>query len=84
MKNCRNALPTNGKVIVVEQIEPELPETDIVSKIVFEFDMMTLIGLPGAKERTKKEFETLARDSGFEAVKFVCHAYGYWLIELYK
>ena len=68
----------------MEQIVTEFPETDIISKNVFEFDMLMLMGLSGAKERTKKEFENLATRAGFETVKFICRVFGLWVIELFK
>ena len=84
LENCYNALPNNGKVIVVEQLVPEFPETDIVSKIVVELDLGMLLVSPGAKERTKKEYETLGVGAGFATVKFVCSTCGFWIIEFHK
>ncbi|KAK9233151.1 hypothetical protein WN943_023400 [Citrus x changshan-huyou] len=51
LKNCYDALPESGKVIV---------------------------------ERTIEELKALATKAGFTAVKLVCRAYCFWLVELYK
>ncbi|MBA0752362.1 hypothetical protein Gogos_001205 [Gossypium gossypioides] len=40
--------------------------------------------LPGAKERTFKEFETLFVQAGFATFKPICRVYNYWVIELLK
>ncbi|CAK9162367.1 unnamed protein product [Ilex paraguariensis] len=72
LKNCWNALPNSGKVIVVELIIPEYAETDLRSQNAIIVDMIMLNINPGGKERTEKEFETLARGAGFTALKLIC------------
>ncbi|XP_017976908.1 PREDICTED: caffeic acid 3-O-methyltransferase [Theobroma cacao] len=84
LKNCFEALPENGKVVIVESLTPEFPMTDIVTKITFELDVSVLHMLPGAKERTKQEFEALAREAGFKTLNVVCRIYSYWVMELCK
>lgn len=84
LKNCYDALPEFGKVIIVESVVPEFPDTDLVSKNIFKVDInMAMINIEG-KERTVKEFEALARGAGFMAMKLICCVYGYWVIEFYK
>ncbi|XP_022747347.1 caffeic acid 3-O-methyltransferase-like [Durio zibethinus] len=61
LKNCYNALPEVGKVVVVESIAPELPMTDNVTKNTLTFDIFLLNVLDGAKERTEEEYKALAR-----------------------
>ncbi|KAB5557249.1 hypothetical protein DKX38_008158 [Salix brachista] len=60
LKNCWEALPSNGKVFIVESLLPVAPEN-----IVFEQDLFMLAQNPGGKERTQKEFEALAKNSVF-------------------
>ncbi|XP_017976311.1 PREDICTED: caffeic acid 3-O-methyltransferase [Theobroma cacao] len=84
LKNCYDAISESGKVIILESILPELPMTDLVTTTTLNLDLGLVHLLPGAKERTKKEFETLARDAGFPTLKLVCRAYNYWVIELSK
>ncbi|TMX05534.1 hypothetical protein EJD97_016641 [Solanum chilense] len=84
LKNCWRALPKDGKVVVIEQIQPEYPETNLLSKRSFSFDISMMIMFHGGKERTKQQFEDLAKQAGFTSLKVVARAYYSWLIELYK
>ncbi|KAK9043575.1 hypothetical protein V6N11_071911 [Hibiscus sabdariffa] len=74
----------NGKIVSIESIISEVPEKDIVTKTIFQRDLYLLHILPGAKERTKQEFETLIKQVGFSSLKVVCRAYNYWVIEIHK
>ncbi|WRX25288.1 O-methyltransferase domain - like 10 [Theobroma cacao] len=71
LKNCYNALPKFGKVVVVELIVPESPVTDVVTKNTLTLDICLFNVIPGAKERTKEEYEALARKAGFSTFKLV-------------
>ncbi|KAH9718191.1 Flavone 3'-O-methyltransferase 1 [Citrus sinensis] len=84
LKNCYDALPEFGKVIVVDSLIPEPLETDIFSRFVYLLDIQMYTVFPGAKERTAEELKALATKAGFTAVKLVCRAYSWWLVELYK
>ncbi|XP_059290010.1 myricetin 3-O-methyltransferase 3-like [Lycium ferocissimum] len=84
LKNCWSALPKDGKVVVIEKIQPEYPETNDLSKHTFSVDMLMMTMLDGGKERTKQQFEALAKQAGFAALKVICRAYYCWVVELYK
>ncbi|XP_017624944.1 caffeic acid 3-O-methyltransferase-like [Gossypium arboreum] len=84
LKVCYDALPKNGKIVSVEAIIPEVPETDIISKTILERDIVLFHILPGAKERTKQEFEALTKQAGFSSLKIVCRAYNHWVMEICK
>ncbi|KAK3021652.1 hypothetical protein RJ639_046376 [Escallonia herrerae] len=84
LENCRNALPQSRKVVVVESILPEYPDTDLMSRSVTCSDMQMLTVNPGGKERTEKEFEALARAAGFAAPVVVCQTSAGCVMELYK
>ncbi|GMI67163.1 caffeate O-methyltransferase 1, O-methyltransferase 1, O-methyltransferase 3 [Hibiscus trionum] len=84
LRNCYEAIPESGKVIILESIMPELPTTDVVTTTTTYFDVGMLLLCPGGKERTLKEFQTLATRVGFSALKPVCRAYNYWVMELFK
>lgn len=84
MRNCYNALPDAGKVILVEAVLPDTPHSDLLSKIGFQSDMSMMTINPGGRERAKKEFQALAKEAGFTAIKLVCRVYSDWVIELYK
>ncbi|KAG7980730.1 hypothetical protein I3843_05G198500 [Carya illinoinensis] len=84
LKNCWKALPKSGKVIIVELILPEAPESNVLSNIVFEQDLFMLAQCPGGKERTRKEFEALALKSGFSGCEVICCADYSWVMEFHK
>ncbi|KAL3724358.1 hypothetical protein ACJRO7_029520 [Eucalyptus globulus] len=84
LKNCWEALPPTGKVVIVDEVIPEYPGTDDVSQTNFLMDLNALRFAPGAKARTQREFADLARASGFHAPKYVLRVYNLWLIELHK
>ncbi|XP_059298456.1 myricetin 3-O-methyltransferase 3-like [Lycium ferocissimum] len=85
LKNCWKSIPNSGKVVLVEHIKPEYPETDdLISKNAFFLDVLMMIVTPGGKERTKEEFETLAKKAGFSGFKIVNSAFLIWIMELYQ
>ncbi|KAI5663935.1 hypothetical protein M9H77_23258 [Catharanthus roseus] len=84
LKNCYEALPENGKLIVIELVLPETPNGDTISKIGYQFDINMLSVNTGGKERTEKEFEHLATQAGFASIKLICRADCDWVIEFYK
>ncbi|XP_059455362.1 caffeic acid 3-O-methyltransferase-like [Corylus avellana] len=84
LKNCHKALHENGKVIIVDYIMPEVPESSIAAKHISVYDNGMVFNL-GGKERTEKEFEFLSKSSGFSGFKVACLAYNaLGVIELYK
>ncbi|CAN4101311.1 unnamed protein product [Withania somnifera] len=84
LNSCWLALPKDGKVVVIEQVQPKYPETNLISKNSFAIDMLMMTMLEGGKERTKPQFEALAKQAGFTALKIVARAYYNWVMELYK
>ncbi|XP_050370616.1 (S)-scoulerine 9-O-methyltransferase-like [Argentina anserina] len=85
LRNCWEALPEAGKVIVVEYfVLPEelknTPETmQILADDIF---MMTLFN--GGKERTIAEMDNLAKSAGFIETKFFPISHGTYAIEFLK
>ncbi|KAK7310406.1 hypothetical protein RJT34_07910 [Clitoria ternatea] len=61
LRNCHKALPQYGKVIVVEHVIPEVPNSR--SKHICVDNLMFLVH--GGKERTENEFQNLCKRSGF-------------------
>ncbi|ONI23628.1 hypothetical protein PRUPE_2G199500 [Prunus persica] len=54
LKNCCKAIPDNGKVIVVEELLPAMPDTRDTStavKSTSQLDVIMMTQIPGAKER---------------------------------
>ncbi|KAJ6969517.1 caffeic acid 3-O-methyltransferase 3-like [Populus alba x Populus x berolinensis] len=84
LKNCYDALPENGKVILVECILPVAPDTSLATKGVMHVDAIMLAHYPGGKERTDKEFEGLARGAGFKSFEVMCCAFNTHVIEFRK
>ncbi|XP_042513744.1 caffeic acid 3-O-methyltransferase-like isoform X2 [Macadamia integrifolia] len=84
LKICYEALPKDGKVVVIERVLPVAPETTVDAKAMFRLDLFMLAQHPGGKERTEREFEILAKGAGFIGLKLVCCAFNQWVMELYK
>ncbi|XP_061355206.1 isoliquiritigenin 2'-O-methyltransferase-like [Gastrolobium bilobum] len=71
LKNCHQALPQHGKVIVLDYIIPEIPDSSRISKHTCALDNLMFM-VHGGKERTEKEFESLCRNSGFSRFHVSC------------
>ncbi|XP_010521261.2 PREDICTED: indole glucosinolate O-methyltransferase 4-like [Tarenaya hassleriana] len=85
LKNCWKSLPEKGKVIIVETIIPTNPEGGgEYSNFGFDMDVLVCTLLGGGRERTRAEFEALAKKSGFARCEFPCRAYYCWVIEFHK
>ncbi|GLU19309.1 hypothetical protein SLE2022_355680 [Rubroshorea leprosula] len=84
LKNCYNAMPDDGKAITVDAIAPVLPETDVVSKVITQCDVMMMTQCQGGRERTQHEFMRLASRSGFSGIRYECVVYASWVMELFK
>ncbi|CAN6363524.1 unnamed protein product [Urochloa humidicola] len=65
LKNCHRALPENGKVIVIQSVLPETPESTPASRDSFTMDIIIYVNFKGGKDRTEQEYAKLARDAGF-------------------
>ncbi|KAK8566124.1 hypothetical protein V6N13_021193 [Hibiscus sabdariffa] len=63
---------------------PEQPTADMVTATTTYFDVGMLLIVPDGKERTFREFQTLATQAGFSAFRPVWRAYNYWVMELFK
>ncbi|KAJ4749384.1 Caffeic acid-3-O-methyltransferase [Rhynchospora pubera] len=83
LKNCYDAIPNEGKVIILEIILPVNPEPTTRSKGTFIMDLMMLTYF-GGKERTKIEFENLAKEAGFTRMEIQYFNGETWIIELRK
>jgi hypothetical protein len=66
LRNCHRAMPTNGKLLVIESVIPPGNEP-FGGKFL---DLVMLL-IPGGKERTKEEYETLFAKAGFKLKKIV-------------
>ncbi|KAL7105833.1 hypothetical protein ACP275_07G070200 [Erythranthe tilingii] len=84
LKNCYSSLQENGKVILAELIMPEEPDKSVATKTVLHSDVLMLTHNPGGRERTEKEFHTLAKAAGFREFRKVCSPHNIWIMELVK
>jgi len=64
LHNCHQALPVEGKLILVERIMPELPCVGDENRSHAMSDLNMLRG-PGGLERTEKEYHRLLTEHGF-------------------
>ncbi|MFI9815846.1 methyltransferase [Saccharothrix variisporea] len=69
LRNCREALPDGGRLLVVEPVLPEAV-ADAVTPVMYLSDLNMLVNL-GGQERTREEFEALARGAGFAVADVV-------------
>ncbi|KAL8167000.1 hypothetical protein V2J09_008499 [Rumex salicifolius] len=84
LRNCCKAIPENGKVIVVESVVSDEPETSTATKAITMMDMVMMTQNPGGKERTKTELLALAKAAGFGGIRFACNVANFWVMEFYK
>ncbi|WOG90617.1 hypothetical protein DCAR_0309861 [Daucus carota subsp. sativus] len=84
LKNCYQALTKKGKVIIVESISQEVPDSDIATKHVYDIDVAMLTRTPSGKERTENEFAALIKDAGFTGYSKASCGYNISVMELYK
>ena len=67
LKNCRQALPANGILLVVERIMPEAPTLSEEHREQAMSDLNMLRG-PGGLERTEGKYRRLLEQTGFRQV----------------
>ncbi|KAK8598141.1 hypothetical protein V6N13_095531 [Hibiscus sabdariffa] len=84
LKHCYNAIPEDGKVIVVEAVVPTVPEANAYSRGITQMDVLMMTQNPGGKERTKPEFEALASKAGFSGIRYECFVCNLWVMEFFK
>ncbi|KAJ8774626.1 hypothetical protein K2173_017072 [Erythroxylum novogranatense] len=75
LKNCYEALPENGKVIVAECVLPVELDTSLATKGVVHIDVIMLAHNPGGKERTEQEFQSF---------RVMCSAFNTYIMEFLK
>nr|GEV92478.1 caffeic acid 3-O-methyltransferase-like [Tanacetum cinerariifolium] len=84
LKNCYNALPDEGKVILIDAILPFLSDTSSATKVTTQMDTMLMTKYPGGKERTEDEFFALFKGAGFTRLEKKCLVCNLWVMEIYK
>ncbi|WJX71774.1 hypothetical protein P8452_55730 [Trifolium repens] len=84
MKNCYDAIPDYGKVIVLEALLPIMPKNEAAWKSISQMDIVMMNLFPQGKERTEQEFMDLATKAGFRGIKYECCTYNFWVMEFFK
>ncbi|XP_042486903.1 caffeic acid 3-O-methyltransferase-like [Macadamia integrifolia] len=84
LKHCYEALPEDGKVVILEAILPESPESNFLEKDIFGMDLCMMVLQYGGKERTQKEYSDLAKASGFNGIRMVCQVHAFSVLEFSK
>ncbi|BBN68454.1 O-methyltransferase 1 [Prunus dulcis] len=54
LKNCYKAIPDNGKVIVVEELLPAMPDTSTAVKSTFQLDVIMMTQFPEGRRGVNK------------------------------
>jgi hypothetical protein len=73
LRNCHTALPSRGKLVLIERLMPDMLENNGEHRAVAFSDLNMLRGL-GGRERTKQEYTELLHASDFNLVNV--HAAG--------
>ncbi|KAL0016166.1 hypothetical protein SO802_003235 [Lithocarpus litseifolius] len=81
MYYCYEALPDQGKVIIVDMVIPEAPATTGDDKSLLQLYLFLMNTNPEGKERTEREFESLAKEAGFSGIQVACCAYNFSVVE---
>jgi tRNA A58 N-methylase Trm61 len=69
LKNCRKSIKETGRLLIMEYV---INENDRQGKIN---DVHMMVVCPGGKERTKEEFRTLLKQSGFQILRIIDTAF---------
>jgi SAM-dependent methyltransferase len=80
LRNCRRAMPPDGKLLIVERVLPARFEASSLHRSIARADLTMLVAL-GGRERTEKEFSVLLESSGFRLAKVIATSLEYSLVE---
>ncbi|GLU14742.1 hypothetical protein SLE2022_312950 [Rubroshorea leprosula] len=84
LQNCYDALPSQGKLIVISFMITETAESSSCAKHVAHVDIIMFMH-HGGRERTEREFKALGKAAGFSGSKVVSFAYNsVAVMEFYK
>ncbi|GLT74380.1 hypothetical protein SLA2020_461830 [Shorea laevis] len=84
LQNCYDALPSQGKLIVISFMIAETAESSSAAKHVAHVDIIMFMH-HGGRERTEREFKALGKAAGFSGSEIVSFAYNsVAVMEFYK
>ncbi|GLJ36055.1 hypothetical protein SUGI_0723440 [Cryptomeria japonica] len=84
LSNCYSALPSVGKLIIIEVVLPEEIDTSVRSRLAVSFDLAMMNVFKGGKERTIPQFQDLLKSIGFKNFKVVVNEDVFSVMEAYK
>ncbi|TYI25842.1 hypothetical protein ES332_A05G075800v1 [Gossypium tomentosum] len=88
LKNCYKAIPDEGKIVVVDCMLPDVPDTSSGVRATCQADVVMMTQNPGGKERTKQELgpplEALVSKAGFSGIRYECYVCNLWVMELFN
>lgn len=68
LRNCRRAMPPNGRLLLFERILPARTEPSAAVRSLLVSDLMMMV-MNGGGERTEEEYQVLLRAAGFAPAK---------------
>jgi hypothetical protein len=77
LSQCRAAMDPGGRVLIVESLVTDSPESTFVKLL----DLQMLAVLPGGRERTEVELAALLRSAGLELARVVRTASAFSVVE---
>jgi hypothetical protein len=77
LKNCRRAMPEEGRVLIIEHVRPDKASPHIANFM----DMQMLVITSGGRERTVAEFQSLLAAAGLVARRTVATDIGLSVLE---
>ncbi|XP_028801598.1 caffeic acid 3-O-methyltransferase 1-like [Neltuma alba] len=85
LKNCHQSIPEDGKVIAMESLISDMPETSASAKCNFQIDVFMMAqGAAHGRLRSHQGFLNLAKAAGFKDVQFKCFVRNFWVMEFFK
>ncbi|KAL2328163.1 hypothetical protein Fmac_021590 [Flemingia macrophylla] len=82
LEKCKQAIPSHGKVIIMDIVMEQKPEDETIISVQFWLDMI-MMTLGAGKERSEKEWATLIFSAGFSNYKINPTSGSLSIIEVY-
>lgn len=64
LQACREAIPANGKVLILDRVMPEVVEPHSIAEANHLLDLTMMLRTPGGRERTANQFQALLSTAG--------------------
>jgi orsellinic acid C2-O-methyltransferase len=80
LRSCRRAIPSNGRLLLIERAVPERFEGNPIHHAIARMDLHMLVEF-GGKERTEGEFRNLLEGAGFKLTSAVATSTEFSILE---